>query len=43
MSTKVVDFVHPSELQSLLPLAIGREGCGDDELERIRWVLEGLL
>merc|ERR1712088_743070 len=32
---KVVDFLHPDELRTGLPLAIGRQGCGEEELERI--------
>lgn len=35
-ATKVVEFAHPAELQAALPLAIGREGCGEEELDRIK-------
>jgi len=34
-SQKVVDFEHPSELFSLLPLEISPQGCSDQELETI--------
>ena len=33
---KVVDFEHPNDLFSLLPLEISSGGCSDEELERIR-------
>ena len=33
---KVVDFEHPKDLFSLLPLEITPGGCSDEELERIR-------
>ena len=33
---KVVDFEHPKDLFSLLPLEISPGGCSDEELERIR-------
>ena len=38
-SNKVVDFEHPKDLFNLLPLEIGREGLGDQEMEQIRLVL----
>ena len=34
-SQKVVDFEHPNELFSLLPLEISAGGCSDQELESI--------
>ena len=36
ISNKVVDFEHPKDLQTLLPLDIGKEGVSDAELEKIR-------
>ena len=38
-SNKVVDFEHPKDLFNLLPLDIGRDGLGDQEMEQIRLVL----
>jgi len=35
ISNKVVDFEHPKDLQTLLPLDIGKEGVSDAELEKI--------
>jgi len=32
---KTVDFLHPEELRTALPLAIGRQGCGEEELQKI--------
>jgi len=32
---KVVEFLHPEEMQAVLPLEIRREGCEEEELERI--------
>ena len=36
-NNKVVEFEHPKNLFKLLPLEIGRDGLGDQELEQIRW------
>ena len=36
-TNKVVEFEHPKNLFKLLPLEIGRDGLGDQELEQIRW------
>ena len=33
---KVVEFEHPKDLFNLLPLEIGKEGLGDQEMEQIR-------
>ena len=35
-SNKVVDFEHPKDLFNVLPLEIGRDGLGDQEMEQIR-------
>lgn len=35
VNKKVVDFEHPKDLQSLLPLDIGKAGVSDEELEKI--------
>merc|ERR1711936_860627 len=32
---KVVDFLHPEDLRAALPLSIERQGCGEEELQRI--------
>ena len=37
VNKKVVDFEHPKDLQSLLPLDIGKAGVSDEELEKIRF------
>ena len=37
-SNKVVDFEHPKDLFNVLPLEIGRDGLGDQEMEQIRKV-----
>ena len=36
---KVVEFEHPKDLFTLLPLEIGKEGLGDQEMEQIRLAL----
>jgi hypothetical protein len=38
-----VEFAHPEELRAALPLAIAREGCGDEELQKIRLELESMV
>ena len=38
-SNKVVEFEHPKDLFNLLPLEIGKEGLGDQEMEQIRLAL----
>ena len=35
-SNKVVDFEHPKDLFNVLPLEIGRDGLGDQEMDQIR-------
>ena len=35
-NNKVVDFEHPKDLFNVLPLEIGRDGLGDQEMEQIR-------
>ena len=37
-NNKVVDFEHPKDLFNVLPLEIGRDGLGDQEMEQIRLV-----
>ena len=40
---KVVEFEHPKDLFNLLPLEIGKEGLGDQEMEQIRLALSNIF